>query len=72
MAYVVKIETGKGKKRTVSQSIPLSSKEKVRRWVKRNPVGRNSTEVTIRNTRKKTTKKTTKAGASTYGWTPKY
>jgi len=68
MAYIVRIQTGKGKNRSVSQSTPLQNKQKVRKWVKRNPVGNLSTDVTIRNTRTKKTITRSKAGASIFGW----
>ena len=67
MAYVVRIQTGKNKNKTVTQSIPLPSKERVRMYVKRNPVGNWRTKVTIRDTRKNKTITKTKAGASIWG-----
>ena len=72
MAYVVRIQTGKGKKRSVSQSIPLSNKAKVRKWVSRNPVGNSNTRVLIKNTRTKKTITKSKTGAKIFGWKPKF
>lgn len=68
MAYIVRIQTGSGKNRNVSQSIPLPNKKRVRRWVDRNPVGNITTKVTIRNTRTNKTISKTKAGASLFGY----
>ena len=74
MAYVVNIQTGSKKptKRnpygnfTRTQSIPLPNKERVRKWIKRNPVGNANTNITIKNTR---TKKTSRMKKGTgYYW----
>lgn len=67
MAWIVRIESGKGKNRSVRQSIPLPNKERVRAYVKRNPVGRSDTPVKITNTVTKKTKTFTKSGASLFG-----
>lgn len=68
MAYIIRIVTGSGKKRAVSQSIPLPNKARVRAWVKRSPLGRWDTKVSITNTKTKKTTTKTKAGASVFGW----
>ena len=69
MGYIVNIQTGSRSRNnfTRSQSIPLSNKEKVRRWIARNPVGNLRTKVTIRNILTKKTITTTKAGGSIFG-----
>jgi len=70
MAYIVNIQTGNrsNKNFTRTQSTPLPNKEKVRMWVKRNPVGNIKTKVSIKNTTTGKTKITSKAGASVFGW----
>jgi len=70
--YIVKIQIGKGKNLTRTHSTPLSSKAKVRRWIKRNPVGNLRTKVVIKDKFKKTNFTTTKAGGSVWGWKPKF
>ena len=70
MAYIINIQTGKGKSVTRSRSIPLPNKKRVRAWAKRSPVGNSRTKVKIKNTRTKRTITTTKAGATIYGWKP--
>ena len=64
MGYIVNIQTGTRKKKNFTrvQSTPLANKEKVRAWVKRNPVGNVNTKVTIKNT--KTNKIVTKSKGS--------
>ena len=69
MAYIINIHTGKrgSKNFTNTTSTPLSNKEKVRRWIKRNPVGNTNTKVTIKNTINKKTITTTKGSGGYYG-----
>jgi len=69
MPYVVHIQAGSRNRGKFSrmQSTPLSSKEKVRNWIKRNPLGNYKTEVTIRDLLKNRTVTTTKSGGSLYG-----
>jgi len=69
MPYVVNIQTGSrsGKNFTRMQSTPLSNKEKVRAWIKRNPVGNAKTKITIKNLLTKKTLTTTKGRGSFYG-----
>ena len=68
MAYIVNIQTGSRTKGnfTKTQSTPLPNKERVRKWIKRNPVGNSNTNITIKNTR---TKKTSRMKKGTgYYW----
>ena len=67
MAYIVNIQTGTGKNFCRTCSTPLSSKEKVRRWIRKNPLGNTNTKVTIKNTITKRTITTTKAGGYMFG-----
>jgi|TARA_Y100000310_G_C20494540_1_gene720859 hypothetical protein len=67
MAYIINIQTGKGKNFTRTRSVPLPNKKRVRSWVKRNPVGNINTKITIRNTRTKRTITTTKGWGQYYG-----
>lgn len=69
MAYIVRIQTGTGKNRAVMQSIPLPNKERVRGYVKRNPLGNSKTKVKITNTITKKSKILTKFRASIFGKT---
>ena len=55
MAYIVKIETGKGKKKSNFQSIPLPNKERVCSYIKRHPAVKSNTEIKVTNTRTKKT-----------------
>ena len=48
MAYVVRVEVGKGKNRSVTQSIPLS-KKRACAYIKRNPLVRSNTKVKVTN-----------------------
>jgi len=49
MGYIVRIAIGKGMNRTVTQSIILPNKERVRAYIKRNPVGNINTRITIKD-----------------------
>lgn len=49
MAYKVRIDIGKGKNRAVSESIPLSNKADVVRWVKTHPFGNSNTQIKVKN-----------------------
>lgn len=49
MAYKVRIDVGKGKNRSVSQSVPLSKKEDVARWVRTHPFGNSNTKIEVKN-----------------------
>ncbi len=51
MAYKVCISTGKGKNLSRACSTPLPNKKRVVGWVKRTPIGNNSTQVSVENTR---------------------
>jgi len=55
MAYIVKVETGKGKNKSVSQSIPLPNQKRVCNWIKRNPMVKSNTNIKVTNTRTKKT-----------------
>jgi len=70
MAYIVDIQTGSRARKnyTRSCSVPLPNKDRVRNWVKRNPVGNIRTPITIKNTRTNKTIITTKAGGGIFGW----
>ncbi|MFW6129902.1 MAG: hypothetical protein ACOC56_01885 [Atribacterota bacterium] len=60
MAYIVKVETGRGKKKSISQSVPLPNKKRVSTYIKRNPLIKSGTEIKVKDTRKKKTFKGTK------------
>ena len=51
MTYKVFIEVGKGKKKATMGSIPLSNKEKVSNYIKRNPLVRSNTKIEVKNIR---------------------
>ena len=51
MAYKVCIRTGKGKNLSRACSTPLPNKNRVVAWVKRTPIGRDTTKVSVENTR---------------------
>lgn len=63
MAWIIRVEKGRGKNKSVSQSTPLPNKARVRAWAKRNPMIKSNTKVTIKNTRTKKTITTTGSGA---------
>jgi hypothetical protein len=48
MSYKVRIEVGKGKNRTVTESIPLS-KKRVCSYIKRSPLVKSNTRVKVTN-----------------------
>ena len=52
MSYTVRVEVGKGKNRTVMQSIPLP-KKRVCGYIKRNPAVRSNTKVKVTNLKNK-------------------
>ena len=56
MAFKVSIKVGKGKNRSVMESIPLPNKKRVCEFIKRNPLVKSNTNIKVRNT---LTKKTT-------------
>lgn len=47
MAYIVRIQVGKGKEKSVSQSIELNSKADVSRYVRKHPFGNSKTHVEV-------------------------
>lgn len=55
MAYIVKIETGKGKNKSNFQSIPLPNKQRVCNYIKRHPAVKSNTEIKVTNTRTRKT-----------------
>ncbi len=55
MAYIVRVEVGKGKNKAITQSIPLPSKKRVCNYIRRNPLVRSNTQVKVTNTRNKKT-----------------
>ena len=67
MAWIVRVEIGKGKNKTVRQSIPLPNQERVRAWAKRNSSIKSNTPVRITNTTTKKSKTTTGSGAYIFG-----
>ena len=67
MAWVVRIETGSGKNKSVFQSIPLPNKARVRAYVKRHPAVKSNTKIKITNTITKKSKTFTGSGASLFG-----
>jgi hypothetical protein len=56
MAYIVKVVTGKGKNKSTFQSIPLPNKERVKRYIRRQPAIKSNTNIKVTNTRTKKTK----------------
>lgn len=50
MAYVVRVETGKGMNRAITQSVPLPNKERVAIYIRKNPLIRSNTNVYVFNT----------------------
>ena len=55
MAYIVKIETGRGKTKSKFQSIPLPNKQRVCNYIKRHPAVKSNTNIDVTNTRTKKT-----------------
>jgi len=55
MAYIVRIEVGKGKNKSVSQSIPLPNKKRVCNFIRRSPFVKSNTNIKVKNTRTKKT-----------------
>lgn len=55
MAYKVRIEVGRGKNKTVSQSVPLPNRDRVRGFISRSPLVKSNTQIKVTNTRKKKT-----------------
>jgi len=53
MSYKVRIEIGKGKNKSVSQSIPLPNKKRVVKFIKRSPFVKSNTNIKVTNTRTK-------------------
>ena len=68
-AYIINIQTGSRKKGnfTRTRSIPLSSKEKVRNWIKLNPCGNNNTNITIKDNIKQKTVSMKKGVGTRFG-----
>ena len=63
MTFKVRIEVGKGKNRTVSQSIPLPNKQRVCSFIQRSPLVKSNTNIKVTNLR---TKKVTTGKASKF------
>lgn len=53
MTFVVRIVVGRGKNRSVTQSIPLPNKKRVVGFIKRNPFVRSNTNIQVTNLRTK-------------------
>ncbi len=53
MAFKVRIVVGKGKNRSVSESIPLPNKKRVCNFIKRSPFVKSNTNIKVTNTRTK-------------------
>lgn len=51
MAYKVRIEVGKGKNHSVTESIPLPNKKRVCSYIKRSPLVKSNTQVKVKNLR---------------------
>ena len=49
MTYKVRIEVGKGKDKSVTESIPLPNKTRVCNYIKRSPLVRSNTKVNVTN-----------------------
>lgn len=49
MAYIVRVEVGKGKNKAITQSISLPNKKRVCNYIKRNPLVRSNTSVKVTN-----------------------
>jgi len=67
MPYIVKIQSGSGKNKARTQSVPLPNKARVRAYISRNPLGNYNTDVKITNTRTKKTSTIKKGTASIWG-----
>ncbi len=49
MTYKVRIEVGRGKNKSVTESIPLSNKQRVCDYIKRSPLVKSNTNVKVTN-----------------------
>ncbi|MCX6748482.1 MAG: hypothetical protein NT076_02660 [Candidatus Pacearchaeota archaeon] len=49
MSYKVRVEVGKGKNKSVTESIPLPSKKRVCGYIKKNPLVKSNTNVRVTN-----------------------
>lgn len=49
MTYKVRVEVGKGKNHSVTESIPLPSKDRVCNYIKRSPLVKSNTKVKVTN-----------------------
>jgi len=47
MSYKVRIEVGKGKNKSVTESIPLPNKKRVCAYIKRSPLVKSNTQVKV-------------------------
>jgi hypothetical protein len=56
MSYKVFIQSGQGKNKSTSGSIPLPNKQRVSNYVKRSPIGNSRSKVSVTNTRTGKTK----------------
>lgn len=68
MGYVVRVEVGKGKNRSVMESIILPTPERVMAYCKRNPLIRSNTRVQITNTKTRKQIVTSGDGACMFGF----
>lgn len=53
MTYIVRIEIGKGYNKTITESIPLPTRERVCQHIKRNPFVRLNTKIKVTNLKTK-------------------
>ena len=53
--YIVRIEIGKGKRKSISQSIPLPTKMRVNTYIRKHPLVKSNTTIKVTNTRTKKT-----------------
>ncbi len=53
MAFKVRIVVGRGKNRSVSESIPLPNKQRVCNFIRRSPLVRSNTNIKVTNLRTK-------------------
>ncbi len=55
MPYKVRIDVGRGKNRSVSESVPLPNRQRVCRFIKRSPLVKTGTKIKVTNIRTKKT-----------------
>ena len=49
MTYKVRIESGKGKNQSITESIPLPNKQRVCNYIKRSPLVKSNTKIKVTN-----------------------